>query len=112
MYLHCDAHASHYLKVMLDTIFGAANFRNEIVWCYRSGPGVSEDCVSCNRKHDTILWSMLSLPRTVDTFNRARWNACLTTGGFKPHGGGFKGGGRTIKDEYYAQKWKTISIET
>jgi DNA modification methylase len=32
MYYHCDWHASHYIKVMLDQIFGANNFRNEIVW--------------------------------------------------------------------------------
>ncbi|MCS6951120.1 MAG: site-specific DNA-methyltransferase, partial [bacterium] len=32
LYLHCDPTASHYLKVMLDVVFGARNFRNEIVW--------------------------------------------------------------------------------
>ncbi len=32
LYLHCDPTASHYLKVMLDAIFGPTNFRNEIVW--------------------------------------------------------------------------------
>jgi len=32
LYLHCDPTASHYLKVMLDVIFGAKNFRNEIAW--------------------------------------------------------------------------------
>ncbi len=32
LYLHCDPTASHYLKVVLDTIFGPQNFRNEIVW--------------------------------------------------------------------------------
>ena len=32
IYLHCDPTASHYLKTLMDTIFGAANFRNEIVW--------------------------------------------------------------------------------
>lgn len=32
LYLHCDPTASHYLKIILDTIFGAQNFRNEIVW--------------------------------------------------------------------------------
>jgi DNA modification methylase len=32
IYLHCDPTASHYLKIMLDAIFGAANFRNEITW--------------------------------------------------------------------------------
>ena len=37
LYLHCDPTASHYLKVVLDTIFGAENFRNEITWKRRHG---------------------------------------------------------------------------
>ena len=32
LYLHCDPSASHYLKIILDAIFSAKNFRNEIVW--------------------------------------------------------------------------------
>ena len=32
LYLHCDPSASHYLKIILDAILGASNFRNEIVW--------------------------------------------------------------------------------
>lgn len=32
LYLHCDPHASHYLKVMLDEIFGTSGYRNEIIW--------------------------------------------------------------------------------
>lgn len=32
LYLHCDSTASHYLKIMADSIFGLKNFRNEIVW--------------------------------------------------------------------------------
>ena len=32
LYLHCDSTASHYLKLLLDAIFGAANYRNEIIW--------------------------------------------------------------------------------
>src|SRR5579859_7029763 len=32
LYLHCDPTASHYIKIMLDSIFGIRNFRNEIVW--------------------------------------------------------------------------------
>jgi site-specific DNA-methyltransferase (adenine-specific) len=32
LYLHCDPTASHYLKILLDAVFGAANYRNEIVW--------------------------------------------------------------------------------
>src|SRR5438045_768267 len=32
LYLHCDPNASHYLKIMLDSIFGQSRFRSEIVW--------------------------------------------------------------------------------
>ena len=32
IYLHCDPTASHYLKLLLDTVFGPANFRSEIIW--------------------------------------------------------------------------------
>ena len=52
-YLHCDWHASHYLKVMCDDIFGYRNFRNEIVWCYStSGRGKRE----FSKKHDVIFF--------------------------------------------------------
>ena len=37
IYFHCDPTASHYIKVIMDGIFGRKNFRNEIVWCYRGG---------------------------------------------------------------------------
>ena len=37
IYLHCDPTASHYIKVMMDSIFGHENFRNEIVWRRTSG---------------------------------------------------------------------------
>ncbi len=37
IYLHCDPTASHYLKLLMDTIFGKRNFRNEIIWCYAGG---------------------------------------------------------------------------
>lgn len=53
IYLHCDWHASHYLKVRMDEIFGAGNFQNEIIWYYK-GAGVSPKRWA--RRHDTILW--------------------------------------------------------
>ena len=37
IYLHCDPHASHYLKLIMDDIFGPKCYRNEIVWSYRTG---------------------------------------------------------------------------
>ena len=36
LYLHCDPTASHYLKVMLDSVFGIKQFRNEIIWHYEN----------------------------------------------------------------------------
>ena len=32
VYLHCDPTASHYLKLLLDAVFGPTNFRNEVIW--------------------------------------------------------------------------------
>ncbi|MCF6315900.1 MAG: site-specific DNA-methyltransferase [Marinosulfonomonas sp.] len=32
LYLHCDPTASHYLKILLDAVFGAKNYKNEIIW--------------------------------------------------------------------------------
>ncbi|MFC2012343.1 DNA-methyltransferase [Chloroflexota bacterium] len=53
IYLHCDPTASHYLKIILDRIFGVGNFRNEIVWSYKGG-GRSKKQFA--RKHDIILF--------------------------------------------------------
>lgn len=53
LYLHCDPTASHYLKQLLDTIFGRSRFVNEIIWCY-TGPSNTKRWFP--RKHDTILW--------------------------------------------------------
>ena len=52
LYLHCDPKASHYLKLVLDHIFGPSNFRNEIIWCYSGGGIPAKDFP---RKHDVIL---------------------------------------------------------
>ncbi len=52
LYLHCDPAAGHYLKVVMDAVFGAKNFRNEIVWCY-TGPGRVSYWFP--RKHDTFF---------------------------------------------------------
>ena len=53
IYVHCDWHASHYIKVEMDKIFGYRNLMNELVWVYRGG-GVPRDRFA--RKHDIILW--------------------------------------------------------
>ena len=55
IYLHCDPTMSHYLKIVMDCIFGENNFRNEIVWGYRTG-GMSTRKGAFARKHDVILF--------------------------------------------------------
>ena len=64
MYLHCDWHAGHYLKVMMDGVFGYNNFMNEIVWSYKRWPAKSRHY---QRFHDTILF--YSKNRGSQTFN-------------------------------------------
>jgi DNA modification methylase len=66
LYLHCDWHAGHYLKVMLDDIFERRNFQNEIIWYYR-GAGVS--AYRWARRHDSLLFYTKSHKRGDWTFN-------------------------------------------
>ena len=53
IYLHCDPTASHYLKALMDAVFGHQNFRNEIVWHYRRWTGKSR---KFQRLHDLLLF--------------------------------------------------------
>ena len=53
IYLHCDPTMSHYLKTVMDGIFGRENFLNEVVWYYR-GAGVPKNARA--RRHDIIFW--------------------------------------------------------
>ena len=53
LYLHCDPTASHYLKLLLDAIFGAENFRNEIIWKRTTAKSLAFRSLPCN--HDTLL---------------------------------------------------------
>ncbi len=53
IYLHCDPTASHYLKELMDAVFGRKNFQNEIVWRYSWGNHIQ---TRWNRKHDVILF--------------------------------------------------------
>ena len=80
VYLHCDPHASHYLKVMMDIIFGANQFQNEFIWYYGGG-GASKRRWA--RKHDVLLfytkgssWTFnLDAVRTPHKWNRGQKRA-------------------------------------
>ena len=56
-YLHCDPTMSHYLKILLDIIFGVKNFRNEIVWSYQRW---TNNFKGFTRTHDIILFYVKS----------------------------------------------------
>ncbi len=53
IYLHCDPTASHYIKMCMDAIWGKKNFRNEVVWRYKSGGATTRYFA---KKHDVILF--------------------------------------------------------
>ncbi len=53
LYVHLSWHVAHYVKILLDELFGAARFQNEIVWCYREAINARK---RWNRKHDTLLF--------------------------------------------------------
>jgi site-specific DNA-methyltransferase (adenine-specific) len=68
LYLHCDPTASHYLKLMLDAIFGAENFRNEVIWKRTSSAnnpqrwGPVHDVILFYSKSDKFTWNKTVVP--------------------------------------------------
>jgi site-specific DNA-methyltransferase (adenine-specific) len=66
IYLHCDPTASHYLKLLMDAVFGRTNFRNEIIWRRNSGNNAGKQY---GRNHDTLLYYVVS--------NQATWNGSV-----------------------------------
>lgn len=96
IYLHCDPAASHYLKVVMDAIFGPANFRREIVW--RSGwvSGFKAAAKNWARNHDILLYYVKDL-KAPWTFNKdAAYMAHEV--GYQRRGGGGNPKGVAIDD--------------
>ena len=77
-YLHCDPMASHYLKIVLDQIFGVENFRNEIVWCYKRWPSKQtnfqkmHDVILRYGKSEDVIWNQLYDGFTEQTKKRIK----------------------------------------
>ena len=99
LFYHCDPVMSHPIKMMLDSIFGKKNFRNEIIWGY-TGPG-SPGMRQFNRKHDVIFWYSKG---EKWVFNDDAIRIRHKGGG--PHAGGFGKGGKRANDPSYARKGK------
>lgn len=77
LWVHLDWHASHYVKVILDQIFGEKNFVNEVVWTYKSG-GANKR--SFAKKHDTLLFYSKTNKYTFKPQPEKSYNR-----GFKPY---------------------------
>jgi len=83
IYLHCDPTASHYLKMLMDAVFGPVNFRNEIVWKRTPFAGSSKARArQFPRSHDLVLyyskgeewtWNQPELPYTDQYLARFKW---------------------------------------
>ena len=67
IYLHCDPTASHYLKIVMDAIFGEKNFLNEIIWHYRKWPTGK---YTFQRNHDVLLFYSGGSKAIERTFNQ------------------------------------------
>ena len=90
IYYHCDPTASHYIKALMDAVFGHDNFRNEVIWSYRRWPAKQNDF---QRMHDVILrysknanyttWYQLFEPLAASTqkrFGKKQQRADFSTG--------------------------------
>ncbi len=92
--VHLDWHAAHYVKILLDEIFGRQNFINEIIWNYKSG---GSSMRSFARKHDTLLLYSKSRNYKFNALKEKSYNR-----GFMPYR--FKG-----VEEYQDEKgWYTM----
>ena len=67
--VHCDWHASHYIKIEMDKIFGYDLLQYEIIWSYKSGGGSKK---RYGRKHDIILWYTLTKDKHVFNIEEVR----------------------------------------
>lgn len=71
IYLHCDSSASHYLKMLMDAVFGATNFRNEIIWKRKTGRGETQHK---SFKYGTCTDTILFYSKTEDNIFNSQYN--------------------------------------
>ncbi len=86
IYVHCDWRVNSYIRLVLDEVFGKANFRNELIWCYT---GASQCKTKFIQKHETILvysisdnalfnWKDVAIPYSEETIARTGRGAGAT----------------------------------
>ena len=116
LYLHCDPTASHYLKAMLDAVFGRRNFRNEIVW--RRYGSHNDASKKWGRIHDVILFYSKSDEYTWTNDAREPYDKEYIERGYKYedergryttaplHGRGLSGGGYDFEWRGLRDVWR------
>jgi len=121
IYLHCDPTASHYLKLLMDAVFGPQHFRNEIIWKRTSahssakGFGPVHDTILFYAKSGTYTWNPAYQPIPQETIDRSynnvepgserRFNrADLTAAGIRsgPSGAPWRGIDPSAKGRHWA----------
>lgn len=86
LYLHCDPSASHYLKIILDTVFGPENFRSEVIWKRSSAHnsakrfGPVHDTIFLYTKTDQYTWNPIYQPLPQETIDQWYNNVEPVTG--------------------------------
>lgn len=110
IFLHCDWHRGHQLRCLMDEVFGASNFINEIVWCYY-GPG-SPGMRQFNRKHDNIFWYCKNGKWKFNADDIRVAHDEKTTGNFKQglKGSGFIAGDYNLADGKIPEDWWEMAI--
>ena len=93
IYLQMDTRINHWMRILMDDVFGYENFRNEIIWCYRQG-GRSESNYS--QKHDTIYWYSKSNSQWIFNGDSVRI-PYEGTGGYQTSGKGVVINGKVYK---------------
>ncbi len=109
IYVHLDWHIGHYVKLLMDEVFGQDNFRNEIVWVYTgpSAPGQAQ----FSRKHDIILWYSKNPDRWIFDTDSVRIPYHGTTAGkFESKGTGFGGKKADLSKGKIPEDWWYLPI--
>lgn len=71
IYVHLDWHIGHYVKILMDEVFGEDNFVNEIVWSYRSGGASKKEALP--KKHDNIYFYKKNLDFEVNSLQERQY---------------------------------------
>ena len=102
IYLQMDTRINHWMRILMDNVFGYDNFRNEIVWTYRSGGGSNK---KFGQKHDVIIY--YSMPNA--TFNVLREPYSAIIADKRKHL--FNDNGKALGDSWDLNLLSTVSKE-